>query len=55
MEVADFDFEKSDVEATVTTPVISIKNPASGCITVPSVGEIIMDDPHAMGKISVVK
>lgn len=55
MEGADFAFEKSDVEATVTTPVISIKNPASGCITVPSVGEIIMDDPHAMGKISVVK
>ncbi|MCM1194033.1 MAG: DUF3737 family protein, partial [Acetatifactor muris] len=35
----DLAFEKSDVEATVTTPVISIKNPLSGRIFVPEVGE----------------
>ncbi len=52
---ADFAFEKSDMEADITTPVISIKNPASGCITVPSVDEIIMDDPTAHGKIVVAK
>lgn len=47
----DLCFEKSDVEATVTTPVISIKNPHSGQIQVPEVGEIIMDDKNAKGQI----
>lgn len=53
MADADFAFEKSDVEADITTPVISIKNPASGMITVPEVGEIIMDDPFALGKVCI--
>lgn len=54
-EMVDTDlcFERSDVEATVTTPVVSIKNPYSGTISVPSVGEIIMDDENAKGKITV--
>ena len=43
MHDADLAFEKSDVEAEITTPVFSIKNPARGRITVPSVGEIIRD------------
>lgn len=47
----DLAFEKSEVEATVTTPVISIKNPLSGTICVPSVGEIIRDDENSKGKI----
>ncbi|MGN0650334.1 MAG: DUF3737 family protein [Oscillospiraceae bacterium] len=47
----DLCFEKSDVEATITTEVISIKNPRSGRIIVPSVGEIIMDDKYAQGEI----
>ena len=50
---ADLCFEKSEVEATITTPVISIKNPLSGCIQVPAVGEIILDDENAKGKICV--
>ena len=50
---ADFAFEKSDVEAEITTPVISIKNPASGTIKVPEVSEIIMDDPNAKGRIII--
>ncbi len=49
----DLCFEKSEVEAVITTPVISIKNPLAGKITVPAVGEQIMDDPHAKGKILV--
>lgn len=53
MMEADLCFEKSDVQATVTTPVISIKNPASGQILVPQVDEIIRDDPHSLGKIIV--
>ena len=51
MEGADFAFEKSGVQATVTTPVISIKNPYAGRITVPSVGEIILDDENAKAEI----
>lgn len=47
----DLCFEKSDVEATLTTPVISIKNPRSGHIQVPSVEEIIFDDDLAQGVI----
>ena len=50
---ADLCFEKSEVEATITTPVISIKNPRSGQIKVPSVGEIIMDDGKAEGEVVV--
>lgn len=53
MEGADFAFERSDVQATVTTPVISIKNPYSGRISVPAVEEIIRDDENAGGEIIV--
>lgn len=51
MTDTDLCFEKSEVEATVTTPVISIKNPLRGRITAPSVGEIIMDEADAKGEI----
>lgn len=51
----DLSFEKSDVEATITTPVISIKNPASGHIYVPCVEEIIRDDQESKAKIVVQK
>jgi len=52
---ADLCFEKSEVEASLTTPVISIKNPVAGCIRVPAVEEIIQDDPTAKGKIEIIK
>lgn len=48
---ADLSFEKSDVEATITTDVISIKNPYSGTIRVPSVHEMIMTDSRAKCKV----
>ena len=48
----DLAFERSEVEATITTPVVSIKNPMSGSrICVPAVGEIIRDIPGADGEI----
>ncbi|MBE5890342.1 MAG: DUF3737 family protein [Lachnospiraceae bacterium] len=53
MVEADFAFEKSEVEATVTTPVISIRNPKCGTISVPAVSELIMDDPDAKGEVVV--
>ena len=50
---ADLCFEKSEVEASITTPVISIKNPLAGCIRVPEVTEIIMDSQKARGEIII--
>lgn len=47
----DLAFERSEVEAEIISAVESIKNPRSGRITVPSVGEIMMDDPEAKGII----
>lgn len=52
---ADLCFEKSTVEASITTPVISIKNPYAGHITVPSAAEIIQDDPDAKGEIIILQ
>lgn len=52
---ADLCFEKSQVEAAITTPVISIKNPYAGRITVPLVEEIIQDDPESEGEIIVLQ
>ena len=49
----DLAFERSDVQAEITTPIISIKNPISGRITVPAVGEIIRDIPQADGEIVI--
>ena len=50
----DLAFERSQVQATVTTPVVSIKNPLAGSrITVPTAGEIIRDIPEAVGEVIV--
>ena len=49
----DLSFEKSEVEATITAPILSIKNPLSGRIVVPAVGEIIRDDEASRGEIIV--
>ena len=50
----DLSFEKSDVDAVVLSPVVSIKNPRSGKIVCKSVGEIINDDPEAMGEVVIL-
>lgn len=55
MEDADLCFERSEVEAEITNPVISIKNPLKGHIYVPEVGEIIMDIEEAKGEIIIQK
>lgn len=52
MEGCDLAFERSEVEATITTPVISVKNPLHGSrITVPAVGEIIRDIEEGTGTV----
>ena len=49
----DLCFERSEVQANITSYVESIKNPLSGVIRVPKVGEIIMDIQEAKGKILI--
>lgn len=49
----DLSFERSEVEATLTAPIVSIKNPLSGHIYVPEVGELIMDIENAHGEVIV--
>ena len=53
MDEADLAFEKSQVEAELTAPLISIKNPYQGCIRVPQVGEVIRDDLAARAEICI--
>ena len=48
----DLAFERSHVQASLTAPILSIKNPLTGSrITVPQVGEIIRDIPGADGEV----
>lgn len=51
----DLAFERSEVEATLTAPIVSIKNPLSGRICVPAVGEIIRDIEGANGEVIVTE
>ncbi len=55
MEDTDLAFEYSDVQATITGHVDSIKNPRSGSITVDSVGEVILGDTvmECTGKVII--
>ena len=53
MEDADLCFERSEVEATITTPVVSIKNPLAGRIFVPAVGEVIRESDAFGGEVIV--
>jgi len=49
----DLSFERSEVEATLTAPIVSIKNPRAGFIRVPACGETILDDPLAKAAITI--
>lgn len=51
MTDTDLCFERSEVNAAVTTPIISVKNPLSGRICAPSVGEVIRDIGAAKGEV----
>ena len=55
MYEADLAFEKSDVQASVTTRVESIKNPLSGCIKVASFGTLIRDDPNSLAEVCTLE
>lgn len=48
----DLSFERSHVRASVTTPIVSVKNPLAGSlITAPAVGEVIRDIDGATGVV----
>ncbi len=49
----DLAFERSEVSAALTAPILSIKNPRAGRITVPAAGQVIMDDPLAKGAVEL--
>lgn len=51
----DLAFERSEVDAVIVTSVISIKNPLSGRIVVPAVGEIIRDIPRSECEIKLAQ
>ena len=55
MEGTDLAFEYSDVDATITGHVDSIKNPRSGEIVVDSVGEVILGEAvmECTGKVTI--
>lgn len=49
MEGTDLSFERSEVNATVSGHIDSVKNPASGSICAQSIGEIIMEPEYTDG------
>lgn len=49
----DLSFERSTVEADITTPIVSVKNAYSGYIKAPSIGEVIIDDENAKASIII--
>ena len=55
MTDADLSFERSEVEVTLTAPIVSIKNPLSGHIYTPGVGQVVMDIVQAKGEVILEK
>lgn len=53
MTDCDLAFEKSEVDAQITTHIDSVKNLYAGRVYAPSVGQIICDDPRAKGEVIV--
>ncbi len=49
----DLSFERSDVEATLNSPILSIKNPYSGTICAPKAYDIIIDDENAKCQLNI--
>ena len=49
----DLSFEKSDVEADIVGEITSVKNVYSGYVKADSIGEIIVDDERAEGRIEI--
>lgn len=50
MEQADLAFEYSDVNATINSDIVSVKNPRSGHIEANHIGELILDEHQVSNK-----
>ena len=50
----DLAFEYSTVEADITSSIESIKNPISGYIKAPKIGEIIFDDSEIVSENTII-
>ncbi len=50
----DLSFEKSEVNATVSGEIMSVKNPLSGRITADRIGEIIMENTDSSCEINIL-
>lgn len=50
----DLAFERSEVEASITAPMLSVKNPLKGHIYLPEVGEVIRDMDEAKGEVFIL-
>lgn len=50
---ADLCFERSEVNAKITTPIVSVKNPLAGTICAPAVGNVIRDDVNSRGEVVI--
>ena len=56
MDGCDLAFERSRVHATLTAPIVSIKNPLAGSlITAPAAGEVIRDVDGATGAVELAE
>jgi hypothetical protein len=53
MEGCDLSFENSEVEATVTGSIDSVKNPVRGFIHADSIGEVIIDEFKRSGTCDI--
>ena len=53
MEACDLSFENSEVEATVSGRIDSVKNPASGFVTADEIGSVIIDEYKWPGECPV--
>ena len=49
----DLSFERSEVEADIIGNIVSVKNVYCGYVRADSIGEIIVDDDKAVGKVEV--
>lgn len=49
----DLSFERSDVEADIEGHIVSVKNVYNGYVRADSIGEIIVDDENAKGKVEI--
>ncbi len=54
MEGCDLSFENSEVQATVSGHIDSVKNPVNGAITADTIGEVILDEHKWAGECPII-